>query len=226
MRRHEPIRPKYEKEPSGSGMEATIRKVAGHQLVHKVFHPGWIERHYPMKGRLRWITQLYRSIATVNAKEVDLTHHKRFGAKSFPHNDWEKMTFILANHSVEVLKAARALGIPTPRSFKAVCVKGEGKGYFWVVEMTDLKKPRTQIIPGDRFKEVNFNSMFGNYQKLLHAMDNYESRLAAKNIVYNNDQHKPGGAWIVQIDEKTGFGKLFLVDATNFFIKPDPKDKN
>ncbi len=175
------------------GLEANVWSF-GKGLIHKIFRPKWIKKKYVMEGKLRWI----------NTSSL----------KRFPPEAWEKITLLLANHSVDVLRTAKSLGIPAPKKFKAVCVKGK-KGYYWVVEMSDLRKKGTVLLEGSDLHSFNRKNPIKNFQQLSKLMVEYREKMWKKGFYYA-DSHYSNGEWLIRINKKTGIGELFLVDATNF----------
>ncbi len=213
-RKHDIPKPRYGK-AFASGLEAIIRPVIGQRgTVHKIFFPDWITRKYLMGGRLSWISRQAFSPVMAEIRDVQPPPRGRHGFQTLPAEQWKKITFILATHTVYVLKAARKLGIPTPNVFRQVCVMGK-TGLFWVVEMSDLRKKGAVIVSGDELEEFHKEKKIANFGQLKKQILADERKMARAGF-HHDFSHRRFGQWVVRIDKKTRIGERFIVDATNF----------
>ncbi len=209
--------PAYGEELIGAGMESVIRPIAGKRLVHKVFKPGWITRNYAMGGRLRWISRKAFSLALA-IRDPQPPKKGRHGFSRLPPEQWEKITLLLANHSVDVLRTAKELSIPVPKTFRCVCVRGRS-GKYWVLEMTNLRKRGTALFDADTLEIMHRKKPDANpaknYAELRKAIEEDSRKLARKGF-FEDKSHIKYGSWLIRVNRRTGIGERFLVDATNF----------
>jgi len=209
-------------EPISGGMESTIYPVpSGQGLVHKVFTSGWISRKYIMGGKLGWITRKAHSMG-VEIKDVQPPKYGRFGFTRLSPKLWSKITFILTGHSVDVMQTAKKLEIPVPEIFRQVAVEGKQGNYF-VLEMSDLRKEGTMLVPGHRLYEHHRETPIANFRELTNAIFSDKRKLREAGFVEDIGVHDKFGGFIIRIDKETGKGERFLADASNFIFVGVPK---
>lgn len=200
----------------GHGMEARVYAVPGKPgLVHKLFSLSWISRKYPMGGKLEWITRMTYS-PTLAIKDVQPPKYGRHGLLRITPSQWSKITFILTGHSADVIKTARKLGIPTPKVYRPVSVQGK-EGQYYVLEISDLRKPGTVLIPGNEIYAHNRKNPITNFDEITEAMFADKKKLNTAGFTEDIGVHEQLGGFVVRINEKTGRAERFLVDTSNMF---------
>lgn len=212
-------RPEYGS-PIGGGMEATIFPLAGTGLVHKVYKSPWVTRNYLMGGSLKWISEKAFSLIrdSLNVRDAQPPKIGRHGFAIVPPKEWEKITLIFVNHSMDVVRTARSLGIPTLKKFRPAFIRRKNGG-FWVLEMEDLRKNNAEVIAGNELADFNGKTPVANFSELMDSMKENEEKLFKKGFHYD-DKHRFHGGWLIRINRETRRGEIFLFDATNFIYNP------
>lgn len=201
------LNPAY-KGMAGFGHESFVFRSADRKgFVHKSFVPGWLTNAYTFGGRLSWLNENRRAKGD-----------KRGGTIRQPSaEEWNYITFILANHTVDVMGKGRELGIPVPKEFRRVkaFINGEEE---WVVEMKDLSLKGHSIHSADKVFKPGPRIRPANLNELREKIED-DIRLLKIRGVVQDDLHPTYSAWLIRINNKTGLGERFLVDATNLVSK-------
>ena len=213
------VRPKPRYGPSiGSGMEASVKPLLDNpRRVHKVFSLDWISKNYSMGGHLRWISREAFSITDVPIKDVQPRRRARRGIHTIPASQWERLTFLLATHSKNVISAAKKLKIPVPEVFKPVAVEGKS-GHFWVIEQTNLEKEGAVVIPASNVDNFPFDS--GAIKNEIITQLWKDKRKLEQAGYFEDPRHRQFGGWMLRIDKLGNKWERFLVDGSNFKFVP------
>lgn len=196
-----------------SGMEAALYRHAPNNKIHKFWRQDWIlsryrffkngKRVYKNAGRksARMFDSDLVTAATVEKKGI--AHH------GIPIEEFRKITLVLSTTTEDIIRQAKAVGIPVPSRVKAVPHKTKP---LYIVEFTNLSKPGCKIISAAYLPDMA--AQIKNSGKLLQLIEQDKGKL--KELGYHEDLlHPQHSAWLIRYNERTGIGERFLWDVTN-----------